>query len=90
MLAKEHNERWPNEEKVDVEVYIKYAEENPDQIADVEESIAELCSNESTHVSVKYGNIMDSICRIFFSGKQVPYIMYKQFMTEDVFNGIIG
>lgn len=88
-FADEHNKNWPNEEPVRVDTYIQYIKDNPSEIADVEESVAELCSNEDTHISVKYGNIMDSICRIFFSDALVPYQMYAQFMSEDTFNEIL-
>ena len=88
-LAKDHNNRWPNEEPVDVSTYIKYAKDNPNEIAEVEEAIADLCSNEDTHMSVKYGNIIDRLCRDFFGNKLMGYWQYKDVMDEKLYYKIL-
>ena len=88
-LAKDHNNRWPNEEPVDVSTYIKYAKDNPNEIDAVEEAIADLCSNEDTHVSVKYGNIIDRLCRDFFGNKLMGYQQYKDVMDETLYYKIL-
>lgn len=89
LLAKQHNERYPNEEPVNVEVYIKYAQDNPNEIAEVEEAISDLCSNEDTHLSVKYGNIIDRLCRDFFGNKLMGYWQYKDVMDEKLYYKIL-
>jgi hypothetical protein len=87
--AEEHNKHFPDEEPVVVDTYIKYVKDNPDQIGDVEDSIADICSNETVHMSVKYGNLMDEICRTFFAGKLASYSKYKDNMSERTYNEIV-
>lgn len=88
-FAKEHNENFPNEETVDIQVYLDYLRDNPMEINEVVEAIADLCSNEDVHISVKYGNIIDRLCRDFFGNKLMGYWQYKDVMDEELYYKIL-
>lgn len=89
-FAKEHNDKFPNEEAVDVQIYLDYFRNNPLEVNEIVEAIADLCSNETVHISVKYGNIMDEICRKFFDKQRVLYEDYQQYMSKELFDKIIN
>lgn len=77
-------------QKISLDTYFQYAKDNPNEIDDVIEAIANMTSRIPADESVIMGQLVDDICRQFFNGKEVQYTPeVEKYMSKKVFDEFI-